>query len=1602
MAFNLPLMVVPPLRTRLILGRLGVIVSVASLSGCLRGPALLQSSGSIQSTELVVLSVTEDDGAATGDYDPDHRGDQLLRASATSAISGASVLFPAGALSFPLSVTIEEGVSIANASVATEIGLTSLGDAGAAVVLSAGASVNTDAPLVLSLPLPQISALSLLLSLLDDPYAKMAVIYRVVDAATGKTETGVIPRREVEIKDGKAVVTTTRFGTFQTVVLPEDEVTERKKVESEVKQDIITKRTERLLPQISDQLTLSPGPSGKVGERTEVVLSGSNFKEHLKLSLKNAAGIWKIKTKLKVSSEGSTVSFYYPSDAPEGVQFDLVVEQSGVERVIPAPPFDKSGPGLTVVVQAATGSPSWTNDRFVKSSHQYDVTVTVTDYHRLGMALVDIVGTAGNASASVTTPSVSGNQLVFSLKTFAGNGALAVFLKPGAFLDDAGNGSASTPVSSFRVDNTPPLIEMNSPILSASKSGIQLNPKISDAGAGQIVCSWTASAVTFANSSQCVTIATVTGNGDKTVTIEARDAIGNSSSFNAILRVNDIAPTLSVVKTSVGLTNGFATTADVEFLLNYTGASRIDIGPGKVTISKEGDVVASVKSVTVVTQPTSAKVVVAITSGSGIIGLNVDAGTAFNDVETGAPSGNLAPTAAQGLVVDNAKPEVSSFVVPAPGVFKSAFTPTGAATDAGGSGMDPVSWAAEGTPAANIDITQTPLMISGGTTQGTYRVKVTAVDKAGNSNSKILQFEWDTVAPPPPAVAPASGIKFAQNFDALISTTETNVKFAVNGPSNSIPADPNCAGTLSTPDAAGNLAVLVTAPTGPGTKYLKVVTCDLAGNASILVVREFVAAAPDEAPANLAAAPSERKIDLAWSAVPRATAYEITQSNLGTVTVFMTSYSAAGLTDGTSYMFTICGKNQYGTATGAQCASITETAGAQKRLGRPSQINSFKKDSSWDVVSYREGLALKFIAHSSGLIESSSDSWKMSSVNLDSAASEVSLDANTDPSVPDVLIAESQSEGVALHHFHLPTSGTLSLKSKHVVFAEQNLIHPSVSFDSTKAMFCVAAAKRFGASKFQPRLRCGEIASSNAALQPLASLIEFPPIEGHGEVTDLRIAPSATAGQFNLVISTSAKKLFSWLVSPRSWGALPTGADPLSLARSAGFPCTAPCTVYSAVTYKGALYVGGAFMLVDRDGQQVFSSLARFSVDGWESVGEANQPVKALAVSPNGSELYAGGAFTTINNIPAPYIAAFDGITWTPVPPAGAPTAPVSALAFDSYSDLFVGAGDIYKLSAGSWVTHINLSGCGEVRSIKVDLTNKVHIATATICSAQPLSGPSVNYAPVGTAAMAVGEDGLPYAAGAIVAGGGAAPFVKKWTTTLGAEWSWSDVNSNLLPSSGFLPAAIAAIAGHVFVAGNDKIVRLNGTTWTVGACSAADPTQEIRSLLPTSWGLVAAGNMSAIKCGTNTLDNTAGVALLGSYAVLASFAGESSSGFGAYWDSITKRLHFAQKLDIPVSGSYVRYFNFDAERLTWGESGDVPAPSNAVRPFPLVSGSSLKVFWSLPGSVQEASRTQIHNGSSVFGSASNTFNPVNYPGIVGDPAKVYAIGSSGLQFRAP
>ncbi len=163
-----------------------------------------------------VNATTTQDGSTSATFSKNATTSQRMSAGAGSGIDGAQVLIPAGGLSIDVNVILAQGTNNASDALAAALGLGSgFSGAGQPVVLSSTPPTDVSNPMQITLPPP--SGASLWFNLAGDE--NWAVLYESLKVGeNGTFYSGIIPRSELTVKDGKVVVTAKHFGTYQTVI----------------------------------------------------------------------------------------------------------------------------------------------------------------------------------------------------------------------------------------------------------------------------------------------------------------------------------------------------------------------------------------------------------------------------------------------------------------------------------------------------------------------------------------------------------------------------------------------------------------------------------------------------------------------------------------------------------------------------------------------------------------------------------------------------------------------------------------------------------------------------------------------------------------------------------------------------------------------------------------------------------------------------------------------------------------------------------------------------------------------------------------------------------------------------------------------------------------------------------------------------------------------------------------------------------------------------------------------------------------------------------------------------------------------------------------
>ena len=189
-----------------------------------------KSSDSYATSEAAQIeAIISDEDSATGKVegtvDINSGVSQQLSAAADSEISGASVRFDPGTLSFAANSNITVAIETAEASLGSEVvsdlGLSSnneITNSAPGVLILPSADVTVNEEFSVNIPTPSGAGLNLLANL-----DKLNVVYKV-DCRDGEGyNSGVFPRSQISIDENNlAVVKTKCFGAFQAVILKQE------------------------------------------------------------------------------------------------------------------------------------------------------------------------------------------------------------------------------------------------------------------------------------------------------------------------------------------------------------------------------------------------------------------------------------------------------------------------------------------------------------------------------------------------------------------------------------------------------------------------------------------------------------------------------------------------------------------------------------------------------------------------------------------------------------------------------------------------------------------------------------------------------------------------------------------------------------------------------------------------------------------------------------------------------------------------------------------------------------------------------------------------------------------------------------------------------------------------------------------------------------------------------------------------------------------------------------------------------------------------------------------------------------------------------------
>jgi len=207
-----------------IVNRLFLLGVFSGVSSCLQGPTPMQQSSERSPSreaaeEVLIVAVSELEGVVTGALSASLNQTQLVYASNNSAISGSHVSFPPGSIALDTTIVLGEGQSLVTTNILQELDIEDNPVAKSSVPVSITSSILLDASVPFTIALPMPDSANLWMYSILEPYANLAVMYRVNKASSQDSSSGIIPRNQIKIENGYAVISTSHFGVFQTVIM---------------------------------------------------------------------------------------------------------------------------------------------------------------------------------------------------------------------------------------------------------------------------------------------------------------------------------------------------------------------------------------------------------------------------------------------------------------------------------------------------------------------------------------------------------------------------------------------------------------------------------------------------------------------------------------------------------------------------------------------------------------------------------------------------------------------------------------------------------------------------------------------------------------------------------------------------------------------------------------------------------------------------------------------------------------------------------------------------------------------------------------------------------------------------------------------------------------------------------------------------------------------------------------------------------------------------------------------------------------------------------------------------------------------------------------
>ena len=314
-------------------------------------------------------------------------------------------------------------------------------------------------------------------------------------------------------------------------------------------------------------------------------------------------------------------------------------------------------------------------------------------------------------------------------------------------------------------DSTPPVvgITINGGGDSQAKNGLFTQTATATDPSPSMTYSWSKQAgpgtVTFGTVDALSSTITASLEGTYTIRFTATDAAGNSA-FSDMTLVWDTTPPVAVI----GAPSATVTKAGpVTYTVTYTDADAVTLAAGNVTLVKTGtaDGTIAVSG----TENITRTVTISGITGDGTLGISIAAGTASDLAGNQAIA--VGPSAT--FIVDNTPPVVN------PGgnqTKNGTFTQTATGTDAN---TMTYAWSKQAGPGTvifgTVDALSSTITAS---LEGTYTIRFTATDAAGNSAFSDMTLVWDTTPPVAVIGAPSTTVTKAGPVTYTVTYTDAD------------------------------------------------------------------------------------------------------------------------------------------------------------------------------------------------------------------------------------------------------------------------------------------------------------------------------------------------------------------------------------------------------------------------------------------------------------------------------------------------------------------------------------------------------------------------------------------------------------------------------------------------------------------------------------------------------------------------------------------------------------------------------------------------------------------------------------------------------------